>query len=111
MQVIRSGEENYSSLHTRQRTLMNDSSMGSMGSTLMANPLNVAKAKGGKKWKVGDSCDAPFADYGDYPAKIIKISGKNAARVVAVDAIIGNATSPTPCFVASNLGTPSSINR
>ena len=40
-----------------------------------------------------------------------KISGKNAARVVAVDAIIGNATSPTPCFVASNLGTPSSINR
>ena len=50
MQVIRSGEENYSSLHTRQRTLMNDSSMGSMGSTLMANPLNVAKAKGGKKY-------------------------------------------------------------
>ena len=40
-----------------------------------------------------------------------KISGKNAASVVAVDAMIGRATSPTPCFVASNLLTPSSINR
>jgi hypothetical protein len=34
MQVIRSGEEEYTSLHTRQRTLMNDSSsLGLFGGT------------------------------------------------------------------------------
>ena len=38
-------------------------------------------------------------------------NGKKAANVVAVDAIIGQATSPTPCFVASKALTPSSINR
>ena len=40
-----------------------------------------------------------------------KISGKNAARVVAVEAIIGKATSPTPSFAALIRGIPSSINR
>ena len=39
-----------------------------------------------------------------------RTNGKNAAKVVAVEAIIGIATSPTPCLVASILGTPSSIN-
>ena len=38
------------------------------------------------------------------------IKGKNAARVVAVEAIIGQATSPTPCFAAWILGIPSSIS-
>ena len=40
-----------------------------------------------------------------------KTSGKKAAKVVAVEAIIGKATSPTPCLVASSLGIPSSIKR
>ena len=36
MQVIRSGEEEYTSLHTRQRTLMNDSSsLGLFGGTFL----------------------------------------------------------------------------
>ncbi len=38
------------------------------------------------------------------------ISGKNAANVVAVDAIIGQATSPTACLVASKVLYPLSIN-
>ena len=42
------------------------------------------------------------------PSHMIK--GKNAARVVAVEAIIGQATSPTPCFAACILGIPSSIS-
>tara|TARA_B110000091_G_C13426225_1_gene314140 strand:+ start:188 stop:508 length:321 start_codon:yes stop_codon:yes gene_type:complete len=53
--------------------------------TLMANPLNMSgKAKGGgkkKKWKKGDSCEAPFADYGDYPAKVVRVSGSNAVVI------------------------------
>ena len=24
------------------------------------------------------TCEAPFAEYGDYPAKVVKISGSNA---------------------------------
>ncbi len=38
-----------------------------------------------------------------------KASGINAARVVAVEAIIGQATSPAPCFAASSGGTPCCI--
>ena len=53
--------------------------------TLMANPLNMSdKAKGGgkkKKWKKGDLCEAPFADYGDYPAKVVRVSGSNATVI------------------------------
>ena len=37
--------------------------------------------------------------------------GTKAAKVVAVDAIIGQATSPIPFFVASKAPKPSSINR
>ena len=36
-------------------------------------------------------------------------SGKNAAKVVAVEAIIGQAISPKPCLAACFLGIPSSI--
>ena len=39
-----------------------------------------------------------------------KARGKNAASVVAVDAIIGRATSPAPSLAASILEYPSSIN-
>ena len=37
--------------------------------------------------------------------------GRKAAKVVAVDAIMGRATSPTPNFAARMGGSPSSINR
>ena len=40
-----------------------------------------------------------------------KARGTKAANVVAVEAIIGQATSPTPFFVASIAPNPSSINR
>ena len=39
-----------------------------------------------------------------------KARGKNAASVVAVDAIIGKATSPAPSLAASILEYPSSMN-
>ena len=38
-------------------------------------------------------------------------NGTKAAKVVAVEAIIGHATSPIPFFVASKESSPSSINR
>ena len=38
-------------------------------------------------------------------------NGRNAANVVAVEVIIGQATSPTPCFAASDALSPSDINR
>ncbi len=37
--------------------------------------------------------------------------GKKAAKVVAVEAITGKATSPTPIFVASKALKPRSLNR
>ena len=40
-----------------------------------------------------------------------KASGKNAANVVAVEAMIGHATSPTPYLAASYGLYPSSIKR
>ncbi len=40
-----------------------------------------------------------------------RINGKNAAKVVAVDAIIGIAISPTACFAASQGAKPLSIKR
>jgi hypothetical protein len=77
VQVIRSGESEYSSLHTRQRTLGKNAGMeGFGGSTLMANPLNVAGA-GKKKYKKGDRCNAPFQEYGHYPATVVKVNGAN----------------------------------
>ena len=84
MHVIRSGEEDYSTLHSRQRTLGNAASMEGSGggggmSTLMANPLNMASAGGSSKskWKKGQSCEAPFEDHGYYPCTIIKVNGVN----------------------------------
>lgn len=81
MHVIRSGEEDYSTLHSRQRTLGNAASMEGGGgggmSTLMANPLNMASAGGSKKWKKGQKCEAPFEDHGYYPCTIVQVNGVN----------------------------------
>ena len=76
-QVIRSGESEYSSLHTRQRTLGTEAMAGFGGSTLMANPLNMASKGKSGKWKKGQHCEAPFAEYGYYPCTIASVNGSS----------------------------------
>ena len=76
IQVIRSGEQEYSKFHTRQKTA---NAAGSLGTAVAmsgastqesyANPLNVATANGGKIFMAGDEVYALFD--GDWHAATV----------------------------------------
>ena len=82
IQVIRSGEEEYSTFHTRQKTIF--SAAGNEGTAVAmtgrstqesyANPLNVASAGGGG-FMNGDEVYALYDDDW-HAAKIVKMKGK-----------------------------------